>query len=325
MLKILLTLFFTGYGFTALFLPEKLKKDSFFIVFWIGIVLSIIYNVGLTTARIPIDQGRYVVLFFSLIFFIYSVIKKKSLKTFSRETSVMAILVLACILVTASKNNLIQNSDINDSKYLISHSLTEDITRLSFKPYLEVDSKFPTFGFMLGNPLLLGFISNTTGVDPESTYGILKAILFSITLPLIYILIKNLFKKINKNLLIVIYLIMVSISIRTYMLSNDFYSQILFLGILTYVSIIFQNYFSELKNMTGFFNSHDLLMAIGISSMSSIYPKGLIITCILLTIYLASKVFTKERKLLFWTLAKILLLAIIINPMTFGLAVRFGY
>lgn len=325
MLKILLTLFFTGYGFTALFLPEKLKKDSFFIVFWVGIVLSIIYNVALTTARIPIDPGKYVVFFFSLIFFVYSMIKKKSAIIFSKETLIMVILVLTCILITATKSNLIQNSYINDSKYLISHSLAEDITGLSFRPYLKVDSKFPAFGFMLGNPLFLGFISNTTGIDPVNTYNILKLILFSITLPLIYILIKNSFKKINKNLLKVIYLIFILVSIRLYMSGNDFYTQILFLGIFTYALIIFQNYFSEWKNMTGYINSHDLLIAVGISSISSIYPKGLIVTCLLLVIYSVLKIFVKESKLILWTLVKILLLAVIINPMTFGLAVRFGY
>lgn len=325
MIKILLTLFITGYGLTSLFLPEKLKKDSFFIVFWVGIILAIIYNVALTIARIPIDQGKYVVLLFSLVLTVYSVIKKKSIVVFSKYTLIMVTLALICILITINKSGIIQSSYISDSKYLISRSLTEDITRLPFKPYLKVESKFPASGFMLGNPLLLGFISNSTGVDPVNVYNILKSIFFSMAFPLIFILGKNLFKQINRNLLIIIYLIFTSISISLYMSDNDFYTQTLFLGILVFILVIFQNYFCERKNIAGFFNSHDLLMAIGISAISSVYPKGLIITCLLLITYSFSKVFTKERKLLFWTLAKILLLAIIINPMTFGLAVRFGY
>lgn len=325
MIKILLTLFLTGYGFTSIFLPEKLKKDFFFIVLWVGIILTIIYNVALTIARIPIDQGKYVVLLFSLVLVVYSVIKKKFIAVFSKDTLIMVALALICILITINKNTIFQSSYISDSKYLISHSLTEDITRLPFKPNLKVDSKFPAFGFMLGNPLLLGFISNSTGIDPVNTHNILKSIFFSMTLPLIFILGKNLFKQINRNLLIIIYLIFIPISLYLYMAENNFFSQVLFFGILAYILVIFQNYFSERKNITSFFNSHDLLMAIGISAISSVYPKGLIITCLLLIIYSFSKVFIKERQFVLWTLAKILLLAVIINPLTFGLAMRFGY
>lgn len=325
MIKILLTLFFTGYGFTSIFLPKKLKKDFFFIVFWVGIILAIIYNVALTIARIPIDQGKYVVLLFSLVLVVYSVIKKKFITVFSKDTLIMVSIGLICILITINKNSIFQSSYMSDSKYLISHSLTEDITRLPFKPNLKVDSQFPAIGFMLGNPLLLGFISNSTGIDPVNAHNILKSIFFSMTLPLIFILGKNLFKQINRNLLIIIYLIFTSIFISLYMSGNDFYTQTLFLGIFVFILLIFQNYFSKRKNITVFFNSHDLLMASGISAISSVYPKGLIITCLFLIIYLFSKVFTKERQFVLWALAKILLLAVIINPLTFGLAIRFGY
>lgn len=316
-LKILLTIFFTGYGFSSLFIPEKLRKDSFFPIFWIGIILSVIFSAALTTARIPISQGKYVILIFSFIFLIYSVIRKKSLINFSKETFVVSIFTLICLFITITNSSLIKNSYINESEYLIGHSLTDDITKFPYNPYLKVGDSFK-----LGNSLFLGFIADTLGVRASNIHHILTSILLSLVFPLTYTIVRVFFKKVNKYLLMIVLLILSMTSMGFYISYNELFTQTLFLGIFVLILLFFQSYFSEQKNITGFFNSHDLLIAMGISSLSPIYPKGVIIICFLFTIYFLFNKFINERKLIFWTLAKILLLAIIINPLTFGLAFK---
>ncbi|EKE14763.1 MAG: hypothetical protein ACD_12C00312G0020 [uncultured bacterium] len=338
--KIILTLFFIGYGFTAIIIPEKLRRDAFWLSPWLGIIFSVVFGVALTMARIPINQGKYAIFFFSFLFFVYSIIKKKSLSIFSKKNLIISIFVLISLFfnlyplianagfpTTISLGNLDPLAYTNVGEYLIDHSLIDDKTELAnpYKPHLKSVGDLLFYGFRWGSPLFLGFVSDTLGVRAYQVYYILIAIFFILTFPLVYITSKNFLKKENRYLLLIIFLTFAMNSTLLYMLYNGFFAQFMFSGIFALILIFLQSYFSENKNLTNFFNLHDFLIAISISSVSSIYSEGLIFICFPLIIYFLLKILSKERWHIFWSLTKILFLAILINPVTFGLAIKWSY
>jgi len=68
LINLIIILYFVGYGFSSIFLPEKLRKDAFFIIPWLGVVLITFLSVALTMARIPISQGKYIIFGISFSF-----------------------------------------------------------------------------------------------------------------------------------------------------------------------------------------------------------------------------------------------------------------
>lgn len=337
-IKTLFILFFAGYGFTAIFIPEKLRKDSFFIIPWIGIIFTTVFSVASTFAGVTISQAKYAILLLSSLFLIYSIVKKRALLFFSRETIIISILVLISIFFslyplitrvgfpsTISLGNLDPLSYTNVSEYLISHSLLNSKIIDSYKPHLLAVGDLLYYSFRWGSPLFLGFISDILSVRSYQVYYILITSLFALTFPLVYLLAKNIFKKENKYLILIIYLTFAMNSTLLYMLYNVFFAQFLFSGVFPLILIFLQSYFSDKRNLTSFFNPYDFLIAVSISSISSIYPEGLIFVCFPLVIYFLLKILSKDRWKIFWSLAKILFLAILINPVTFGLAVKWSY
>lgn len=336
--KIIAILFFVGYGFTSIFIPEKLRKDSFFIIPWIGIIFSIVFSVASTFAGVTISQAKYAILLLSSLFLIYSIAKKRALFIFSRETFIISIFVLISLFfslypliakigfpTTISLGNLDPLSYTNVSEYLVDHSLLSSRVAIPYKPHLLAVGDLLYYSFRWGSPLFLGFISDILSVRSYQVYYILITSLFALTFPLVYILAKNFFKKENFYLMLIIYLTFAMNSTLLYMLYSVFFGQFMFSGIFVLILIFLQSYFSDKKNLTSFFNTYDFLIAIGISSISSIYPEGLIFVCFPLVIYFLLKILSKERWQIFWSLAKILILTIIINPVTFGLAIKWSY
>lgn len=337
-IKILFILFFIGYGLTNFFLPEKLRKDSFYLIFWVGVVFSIILSVALSMARIPIVQGKYFIYFLAFLLLIYSLIKKKPLSLFSVDNLIIFILVLISLSfnlypliakmgfpTTISLGNLDPLSYANVSEYLINHSILDDRIFDPYQPHLKAVGDLLYYGFRWGSPLFLGFISDSLSVRSYQIFYVLMVLLHTMTYPLVYILSKNFFKEKNKYLKIIIFLTFAMNSTLLYLLYNGFFAQFLFSGLFILILILFQSYISDKKNYTAFFNKYDFLIALGISSVSSVYSEGMIFVYFPLFIYFVLKIFSKERKNIFLSLLKILLLTIIINPATFGLAIKWSY
>lgn len=340
-LSILSILFFIGYGFTALFLPDKLRKDSFFIIFWLGIIFSVVLGVALTMARIPLRYGKYVILSLSLFLLLYSMIKKKSIFHFSKETLLISLFMLISLFFNLypliAKSNFptrtpLSNLDnfvsyVNAGEYLINHSLIDDRIELDayLKPYSKSVNDLLYYDFRWGGPVLLGFISDTLEVKTYQIYYILTAIFFVLIFPLIFVVSKNFLKVEKKYLLPVILLIFVMNSTLHYSLYNVFFAQLILTGILVLLLLFLLNYFLKKKNFSNNFNSYDFLIAIAISSISSVYWEGIMFICFSLVIFFIIKLFNKERLSMLRPLLKIMLLSILINPVTFGLASKLSF
>src|SRR3989338_5051650 len=100
LINLIIILYFVGYGFSSLLLPEKLRKDAFFIIPWLGVVLITFLSVALTMARIPISQGKYVIFGSAFVLLLYSIFSKKVIRSFNKETIILSIFTIFTLFVT---------------------------------------------------------------------------------------------------------------------------------------------------------------------------------------------------------------------------------
>lgn len=338
LLKIIFILFFVGYGFTAIFIPEKLRKDSFFIIPWVGLILITVLGIALSMTQVNLDISKYIILLISLILIIYSIATKNALTNFSKDTVLVSILTIICLFfnlypllvkigypTTISLSNLDPLSYVNVGEYLIKNSVLVRSEMLSSQPHFRAVGDLLGYGYRWGSPLIIGFFSALLKLRAYEIYSIVITLLFTLSFPLVYLLTKLLINKSSKLLIFLTFLTYGMNSIVLYMLYNVFFAQYIFIGIFLLTIILLYSYFSD-KNIKDLrFNNYDLLIGLGISSLASIYAEGLIFAIIPMTTYLFFKLFSKERFMVFILLLKITALALIINPFTMGTALRGDY
>lgn len=336
-IKILIILFFVGYGFTSIFLPEKLRKDSFFFIPWIGLILITVIGIALSMIQIPLAQSKYIIFTIASILIIYSLLIKKTIFRFSKDTILLCVLAVICLLfnlypllikigypTTISLSNLDPLYYVNLGEYLINHSVLTHPEILSTQPHLKAVGDL-LYYHRWGSPLILGFFSSVFKIRAYRIYSILITLLFSLSFPLVYLLGKLLINKSSKLLIFLTFLTYGINSTILYMLYNVFFAQFIFIGIFILTVILLYSYFSDgiIKNLR--LNGYDLLIAFGFSSLTTIYSEGLVFAIIPIAVFLLYKLFLKEKLTVFISLLKIIILALIINPYTMSIALYGDY
>lgn len=337
-LKILFILFFVGYGFTSIFIPEKLRKDSFFLIPWMGVILIAVIGITLSITQIPILYSKYIIFVIATLLTIYSIINKKALFLFSKDTPFLSLLTVICLLfnllplllkygylTTISLGNLDPLSYVNVAEYLIYHPIFIKPEIFSSQPHFRAVGDLLYYSYRWGSPVILSFFSSIFDLRSYKIYSILITLLFSLSLPLVYLLAKNLINKSSKLLIFLLFLTYGMNSIILYILYNVFFAQFIFAGIFILTIILLNSYFSDnnIKNMQ--FNNYDLLIALGFSSMASIYPEGIFFAIGPLVIFAFINLFFKRKFQTQIYLIKIILLTIIINPIVLGNALHWDY
>src|SRR3989338_809052 len=92
--KVILILFFVGYGFTAVFIPEKLRRDAFWMIPWFGFIFIGVIGVFLSMAGVPMNQAKYLILASALVLVIYAFITNKKISFVSWETGLITLLTI---------------------------------------------------------------------------------------------------------------------------------------------------------------------------------------------------------------------------------------
>lgn len=337
-IKILFILYFCGYGLTALFLPERLRKDSFFIIPWLGIIFSVLLGVLLTMLKIPLNTGKYLILAAASVLLLYSFVKKKIITEFSKKTIIISLLTLVILLfnlfpllakpgfpTTISLGNLDPISYTNVGEYLINNSYAEGSKPVLLHPHLTAVGDLLFYSYRWGSPMLLGLISSLLNIRSYAIYYILITLFFSLTFPLVFLLAKSFYSKKENTLLILIFLTYGMNSILLYMLYNVFFAQFLFSGIFILSLYFFNNYLQDRKLHSKKFNHYDLLISICLSATTTVYPEGIIFVGVPLVIFFIFKFFTKERINVLLIFFKIGVLTILINPITLGTSIIWNF
>ena len=337
LINLIIILYFVGYGFTSIFLPEKLRKDAFFIIPWLGVVLITFLSVALTMARIPISQGKYIIFGISFILLIYALVSKKALRIFNKEVILLSFFCISALVMllipllkvgyptTISLGNLDPISYVNVGEFLIDNSV------VSGKEIVSQSDKYASVGDLLyysyrwGSPLILGFFSDVLTVKTYQIYTILINIFYALTFPLVYLLSKLFFTKKSNLLMLLIFLTFTLNSILLYLLNNAFFAQFIYSGIYLLVFILLYSYISSQEFNKPVFNFYDLLLALSITVSASIYPDGLLYLVGPFGIFLLFELFSKEKYKYLTSFGKIGLLSVLINPLVIGSALKWNY
>jgi hypothetical protein len=332
LLKIISTLYFIGYGFTAVFIPKRLREDSFFLIPWIGLILITAIGITLSMLQIPLAQSKYVILAFASLMLIYSFLKKKAIFRFSKDTVFLSISAIICLIfnlypllikvgysTTISLSNLDPLFYVNLGEYLINHSVLIRPEVLSTQTHLKAVEEL-LYNYRWGSPLILSFFSSLFNIRSYRIYSILITLFFSLSVPLVYLLAKLLINRSSKLLIFLVFLTYGMNSVILDMLYNVFFAQFIFIGIFILAVILLYSYLADLNIKNLRFNSYDLLIGLCISSLTSIYPEGLIFVILPVSAFMLLKLFSKERFVVFISLLKIAALSLIFNPYTMGTA-----
>lgn len=337
LLKIVLTLFFIGYGFTAVFIPEKLRHDSFWLAPWFGTILIAVLGTILSLAGIPIIKSKYIIFSLAAILFLWSLFNKNRLLFLSKDTILISLFTVICLLfnlyplvtkigfpTTISLSNLDPISYVHTGDFLKNHTVYEDGQFGSYKPYSWATVDLLHYGYRWGTPMVLGFVSSVLNMKSYQIFSILITIFFALSFPVVYILAKQMVDL--KKSYLLLFLIFLTYSFNStilYMLYNVFFAQFAFLGIFAVIVILLYSYFSE-KNKLINFNNYDLLIGLSLSSLTILYLEGLFFILIPLVLFLTLNLLKKKNLALIY-IAKIILLLFIINPISFGNALRVNY
>lgn len=333
-LKILLLLLFVGFGFTYTFIPRILRDDAFWLAPWFGTVLISVFGVVFSLAKVPMIQASYMILAVSVVFFLYALFAGKIAVSLGKSFFVMIALTLTTLFInliplivragfptTASLGNLdpLSYSPVGD--FLVKSTVIQGADFEHYKPYLWATGDLLHSSFRWGSPILLSFFDTVLHLRSYQIYSILLTIFFALTFPLVYILAKKLTSKKSEYLLLIVFLTFALNSTLFYMLYNVFFAQFVFSGIYVLIGILVYSYFFETRETLNF-NSHDLLIALCIASITTVYAEGLLFVLLPLGFLLLFSLFTKQRAFVTIALSKILLLSFIISPTSAGTAIR---
>lgn len=330
-IQLLFFLFFSGFGFTYLFLPSKLKADSFWFVPWFGVFLISILGVILSFFKIPMNSGKFFLLIIFFIFFLVALFKKKILIKINKEFILISIFTLIALLfylypmiikagfpTTVSLGNLDPVSYSTVGDFLINHNVYEGKGPISFKPTSWSTGDLLHYGYRPGSPMILSFFSSLTGRMSYEVFSILTSLFFSLSFPLLAVFVKKIYKR-SYLAYLLLFLTFSLNSTNLYSFYNVFFAQFIFNGV--YILIIFLIYLFELEENKKEKNIflYSFLIGLILSSLTITYPEIIIFILAPIFLYLTFKIFSKAKdKIIYFKLTLFsFIFGMLINPITF--------
>jgi len=333
-LRIIAVLFFLGIGFTYIFIPRRLQRYAFWLTPWIGTVLMTVFVVMFNLAKIPVNKSIYFVVFMAFVFLLTAMWRKKLNVHFSRVDILLSVLIIASMIfnlyplmkkagfpTTISKSNLdpITYSMVGD--FLVDHTIFDGQDFEHYKPYLWAVGDLLHSSFRWGSPLILSFFAQLLALKSYEIFSIIITVYFVLSIPLVYVLAKVLMPALKMGSALFLTIIFSFNSTLLYMLYNAFFAQFIFMGIFVVMAILFCDYIDEKKKKTSY-NRWDFLIALCLSSLTTIYPEGLIFVSVPFLIFAVLDSIFRKRLFFLIVVAKIGILVFLINPLSFGTATR---
>ena len=319
----IVVLFLLGFGLTFLILPKSLRPFWLWLSPWTTIITAIFYFVVTSLFGLSMKQTFISYIIICLSAGIYVLVKIKPVIIVNKkEDFILAIIVgLTLVLnlsplirhdkmltsVSMGNNDIIVYVSTGD--YLKNHSIGE-----SFKT--KVEEAIGTLlqgGYRWGTPVVNSFFLMLLNLQGYQYTYISQVVIFSLFLPLLYILFKILFGKSNLMGLIIVGIFTGFNANLLYMLYHNFFGQILFWGIEMLLFIFFYSYFDSSKIKINKFNIHDFILGILITILYFSYHEPAIFILAPLGIFLLMIFFLKKNhfKHYFIALLKISLISVI--------------
>lgn len=290
-LKIIVLLYFTGYGLTVLLIPKIIKNDLLWIIPWVGTILIASVGVTLSLAKIPMRFGSIFILGLSAVLIIISLFNNKFLRfSITKEHLLIFLLIIIGLFFNLfvlfrkvgfpTTISLLNTDPINytyTADFLVNHTLYDGGTYEPFKNYLAATGNLIHSTYRWGSPMILSFFASFLKIKSYEVYTLIITLYFVLTFPLVYILAKLLIGKKNYILLLMIFFTYCLNSTLLYILYNAFFGQIIFNGLFVWITIITFSHILNKENHVFLFNKTNFLLAISLSTTAMIYSDGLLL------------------------------------------------
>jgi len=262
------TLFILGYGLVQLFIPEKLKPISFWLIPWFSMLFLIFSLVISGLLGFSVKQSSPFLIVCLLILDIFAFFKRKYRLEINpvREIIIAAFIILSIIfntrpLITRVKslttislgnNDVIAYAVVPD--YLVDHSIGKNLNS-------KTASSMITENYRWGSPIIISFFLNLYHLRAYQYVYLFEAILFALTIPLIYLLFKILYKDSFLGLLLCLSLFAFNVNLL-YILYHDFLGQIFFWGIEIFLLILLFSYLTKKEIKSKDFLKYDFIIGL---------------------------------------------------------------
>lgn len=277
----IITLFFLGSGLTLLITPKKLKEDSFWLAPWFSIFFLIFFLVIFGLMGFSVKQiSPLLILSFLILNFVAFFVKKLSFKVNPLKEVVILIFIVFSILfncrplitgvksltaVSFGNNDIIAYAEVSD--YLVDHSI-----RYSFKDKNANNMITSNYRWV---SIIFSFFQNIFQLKGFQFTYLFQVILFSLTIPTIYILFKILHKDSILGLIGAMFLFTFNVNLL-YILYHNFLGQIFFWGIEVFLLIYLFSYLSIQEINTNDSFKYNLIIGSVMSVLFFSYHEGAI-------------------------------------------------
>lgn len=242
-LYILLTLvllIILGYGLCIFILPNRLHRFALWLAPWCAIIAIIFFGVYAGLIGFTVTQWAPLFVIFSILlsFKAFSSTGFKPISLSKVDMSIILIIIFITVLnlsplflqqkfpTTLSMGNTDAQAYALVPDYLKTHSLIESLkTTVSISVYDLIQ-----FGYRWGPPVLTSFFLTVFNLMGFQFITIFQTIMFSISIPLVAILWKLLYKDSAYGIILSLFIVGLNVNIL-YFLYHNFFGQVIFMGI----------------------------------------------------------------------------------------------
>lgn len=288
-------LFILGFGLTILILPKSLKSFWLWLSPWTTIIVSIFILVIASLFGFSVEQIIKPLMALYLLVDLYVVLKLKSRLTINlKEDLLLTIIILTSLTLNLSpliRHEKTITSVSMGNNDIISYATTGDYLKnnsisTGFKEKIEQSvGVLLLHGYRWGTPILNSFFLTLFNFDGYQYTYISQVVLFSLFIPLGYLLYKTLFGSSLIGLIITSSILGFNINLL-YILYHDFFGQVLFYGIELLLFIFFYSYFNSPNIKINKFNVYDYILGILITVLYFSYHEPAIFIIAPLGIFL---------------------------------------
>ncbi len=298
-------LFILGLGLTYLLVPKYFRPYILWLSPWTTIITSIFYFVVMGLVGFSVNQTYVPFIIALIVINIYVLTKVKP--TFNlniKENLILAIVVgLTLILnlsplirhdrtltsISMGNNDIIAYATAGD--YLKDHSIAA-----SLKPGTEEAVSNLLGGFRRwGTAIINSFFLTILNLQAYQYTYASQAVLFSLFLPLAYILFKVLSGRSNISGLIAVTIFTGFNANLLYMIYHDFFGQVLSWGIEMLFFIFLYHYFNSPRIRLNKFNRYDFILGIIIAVLYFSYHEQAVFMFAPLIIFLSAAFFLEKN------------------------------
>lgn len=280
---------------------------------WLATILITVFALNLVFGRIPIQLGIYVIMLSAIFISVYLLSRMLTLSSL-RKIKLLVSLIISMLLLFVLFLNLSGFQEILDKQIIYIYAYPTEFNLSIFKE-----------GHFFGTHSVIEFFVLLLKQKATLIINILSSLYFIALFPLLFILLKkilNMYSYIRLLILSSLFLSFFYSIFRYFSLSLD---QLIFIGLTLFILNIFIDNMPNIlkaRPAVSDITLYDILFAISLFSLSTIYPPGFRIVIILFFVAILSIFFAKQNMNIIYFFSKIFVLTIIINPLIFSTALN---